>query len=379
MQKQSLANSLEVITGYFAWAIVCYAVLSSHASAGSASKATLAILILCLLLFIAGFFVATREKSFARMNTEVRQFGILLQMVALAVIRTQNESTAVPFLGVAVAAVLPLWFSRPYAYLGVIILIVSNYFFNSIYWQVDGALMRTAMAGAFYLFGLRMTQRLIQEQEARDEITLLNRELIATQALLSESTKQSERLRISRDLHDGLGHQLTALILKLQYLTLTTKGADHTHATEAHTMAKDLLTDVRATVHEMREGSNIGLRDALDALIAQIPRLSISLNIQPDLQVHSAAKANTLFRCVQEAITNTLKHGNASQMSIQLRQVGNEFDLEVADNGHNQCGFKEGNGLKGMRERIEGLRGRLEISTTQGFGLSIRIPVAESL
>ena len=362
-----------------AWAIVCYLTLSSQPTDTLAGQMQLLAIVACLLLFIIGFYFTTRDKPFERMDTKIRQISVMGQLLSILFIRLLTDSGVVAILGVALAAQLPIRFSRLSAYFGVLALIAIDYYFNAFYWNVEDALVWTALAGAFNLFAFRMSQRVMQEQEARDEITMLNRELIATQALLQESTKQSERLRISRDLHDGLGHHLTALILKLQYLTYTTEGENQDHVKEAHGMAKQLLTDVRETVHEMREGSNIGLKDALDALISQIPRIKIHLDIATDLQLPDANTADTLFRCVQEAITNTMKHGNASEMHISLREAQGMFDLQVSDNGMCQFGFSEGNGLKGMRERIEKLRGQLEITTTKGFGLNIRIPNMEAL
>jgi len=377
--QNSLAQNLEGMTGYLAWAIVCYLTLSSQPTDTLAGQMKLLTIVFCLLLFIIGFYFTTREKPFQRMDASIRQVSVIGQLISIVLIRTLTNSGVVAILAVALAAQLPIRFNRLAALFGALALIALDYFFNAFYWGVEDALVWSALAGAFNLFAFRMSQRVIQEQEARDEITMLNRELIATQALLQESTKQSERLRISRDLHDGLGHHLTALILKLQYLTYTTEGENKGHVVEAHGMAKQLLTDVRETVHEMREGSSIGLKDALDALISQIPRVQINLDIDSDLHVNDVKTAETLFRCVQEAVTNTLKHGNASEMDIVLTHHANTIELNVNDNGHCQMSICEGNGLKGMRERIEKLRGQLDINTNKGFGLSIRIPNMEAL
>lgn len=377
--QNSLAQNLEGMTGYLAWAIVCYLTLSSQPTDTVSGQIKLLAIVLCLLLFIVGFYLTTREQEYRRMNHRVRQLSIFAQLLSIIFIRLLTNSGVVAILGVALAAQLPVRFSRLGAYFGVLALVALDYYFNAWYWLTEDALVWTALAGAFNLFAFRMSQRVMQEQEARDEISMLNRELIATQALLQESTKQSERLRISRDLHDGLGHHLTALILKLQYLTYTTSGDNQSLIKEAHDMAKQLLTDVRETVSEMRGNSNIGLKDALDALISQIPRLKIELDIDPHLQLPDAKTADALFRCVQEGITNTLKHGNASEMSIHL--VGSEgaVELTIHDNGHCPLGFHEGNGLTGMRERIEKLSGHLTVSTKRGFGLNIRIPTMEVL
>ena len=379
MYQNTLAQNIEGMTGYLGWAIVCYLTLSSQTTDTLIGQIKLLLIVFTLLLFIVAFYLTTREQSFERMDTRIRQLSGFGQLMAFIAIRLLSDSGVTPILSVALAAQLPIWFSRGIAYLFVLGLILIDYIFNAFYWHIQDPAIWSALSSAFHLFAFRMSQRVVQEREARQEISILNRELIATQALLQESTKQSERLRISRDLHDGLGHHLTALILKLQYLTYTTEGDNKDHVVEAHLIAKQLLTDVREAVHEMREDSNIGLKDALDALVSQIPRLKIDLWIDPELNLTDANTADTLFRCVQEAITNTLKHGKASAMQIELARNDRSFELTVVDNGSTKGGFAEGNGLKGMRERIEKLRGQLDITTTKGFGINIRIPDVEAL
>lgn len=378
VRQNSLNQNLEGMTGYLAWAIVCYLTLSSQPTDTLAGQLNMLAIVVGLLLFIVGFYFSTRETPYIRMDSRIRQMSLVIQLLAIILIRSLTDAGVLSILGVALAAQLPINVSRMQSYIGVLGVVLLDYFFNAFYWGVEDALVWTALAGAFNLFAFRMSQRVIQEQEARDEITILNRELVATQTLLQESSKQSERLRIARDLHDGVGHHLTALILKLQYLTHTTDGATKDHVVELHGLAKQLLTDVRETVHEMRENSDIGLKDALDALIAQIPRLRVDLKMD-NFHISDSQTAEALFRCIQEAITNTLKHGNASHMTITLVRKANVLELDVTDNGRCAFSISEGNGLKGMRERIENLKGQLEIRTQNGFGISIRIPYLEPL
>ncbi len=377
--QNSFAQNIEGMTGYFGWAVVCYLTLSSQPTDTVAGQLTLLAIVLTLLLFIVAFYLTTRDQPFKSHDKHIRHIAGFGQLASVITIRLLSESGVTPILSVALAAQLPIWFSRGIANILVLCLILIDFYFNALYWDVTDPMIWSALAGAFHLFAFRMSQRVLQEREARDEISVLNRELVATQVLLQESSKQSERLRISRDLHDGLGHHLTALILKLQYLTYTTEGENNACVVELHDMAKQLLTDVREVVSEMREGSDIGLKDALDVLISQIPRLKIHLDVAPNVHVTDAKTADTLFRCVQEAITNTLKHSNANQMRIVLTHENLEFQLEISDNDPSEKAFLEGNGLTGMRERIEKLRGRLEITTTQGFEINIRIPDMEAI
>ena len=105
-----------------------------------------------------------------------------------------------------------------------------------------------------------------QQAEAREEQRRLNAELRATRALLAESSRMSERLRISRELHDLLGHHLTALSLNLEVAGHLAEGKAQEHVRQSHTLAKLLLTDVREAVSEMREERGIDLSHALRVL-----------------------------------------------------------------------------------------------------------------
>jgi signal transduction histidine kinase len=371
-----LTQSLEGVMGYIAWAIVCYLTLSNAPSQEDAGQARLFIIVALLLLFIVGFYYTTREQQYVRMDMRIRQLSFTLQFLAVIGIRFVADSGVVAILSVSLAAQLPFLMSRMASYLLVLVLVMIDLAFI---WGETDAIIWTALGAAFHVFALLMSQRVIQEQEARDQITTLNRELLATQALLEESAKQTERIRIARDLHDGLGHHLTALILKLQYLTYTTEGETRTRIEETHQLSRLLLTDVRNTVHEMRGDSKIRLKEALEALISQIPRLSINLTMDDNVSVPDIEVAEALFRCIQEAVTNTLKHGNASQMNIAIERSSNDVLLSITDNGGCHLDWREGAGLRGMRERIEALKGKLDIATSSGFKLNITIPVAESL
>ena len=379
MYRNSLAQTLEGAIGYLAWAIVCYLTLSNEPADTIGGQLRLMGIVAGLLLYIVGFYFTTRDAQYERMDLRIRQLAFTAQFLAVFGIRLATESGVIAILSVALAAQLPFLFSRLASLAGVTVLVVIDLVFNALVWTTEDAIIWSALGAAFHFFALLMSQRVIQEQDARDQITSLNRELLATQALLEESAKQNERIRIARDLHDGLGHHLTALILKLQYLTHTTEDETHTRVEEAHQLARLLLTDVRNTVHEMRGDSSIRLKDALEALISQVPRLKIDLDLDDNISVGDVEVAEALFRCIQEAITNTLKHGNASRMTIALHHGPNDIRLNIQDNGGCRFDWREGAGLRGMRERIEALKGQLDIATQAGFQLNIKIPVMEAL
>ena len=117
--------------------------------------------------------------------------------------------------------------------------------------------------------------------------------------------------RISRELHDLLGHHLTALSLNLEVAGHITEGQAQEHVRQAHTLAKLLLTDVREAVSQLRDSGAIDLEAALRPLVTQVPSLDIHLDIGQPLTLDDPERAHVLLRCTQEIITNAVRHAGA--------------------------------------------------------------------
>ena len=217
-----------------------------------------------------------------------------------------------------------------------------------------------------------------QQTEAREEQRRLNAELRATRALLAESVRVNERTRISRELHDLLGHHLTALSLNLEVAGHLSDGRVKEHVTQAHTLARLLLTDVREAVSQLREGGAIDLGAALRPLAENVPMLDIEMDIEVPLTVDDPERAHVLLRCAQEAITNAVRHAGASRLWLDAHRVGDNVVLRVRDDGRGCEQLSPGNGLRGLRERLQQHGGRLEIATRrgEGFQLTMTLPAA---
>lgn len=225
-----------------------------------------------------------------------------------------------------------------------------------------------------------------QQAEAREEQRRLNAELRATRALLGESVRVNERTRISRELHDLLGHHLTALSLNLEVAGhLAPEGRAREHVQQAHTLAKLLLTDVREAVSQLREGGAIDLAAALQPLSENVPAIDIHMDIQAPLTLDDPERAHVLLRCTQEIITNAVRHANAHNLWISARREGGNIVVDARDDGRGADALVAGNGLRGMRERLLQHGGDLRIDTQPrphpeaGFRLRLTLPVSATL
>ncbi len=203
------------------------------------------------------------------------------------------------------------------------------------------------------------------------------------------SVREEERARIARELHDELGQNLTALRLGLDWADaqlvpgqerLSAKLASLRHLADATvvTMAR-IATELRPIILD-----DLGLAAASEWLAESVAKqtgieITLSITLNRDPQAHEVAI--TLFRILQEALTNIVRHAQASLVAITLTESGREIVLEVADNG---CGFAPSAhqrraptlGLLGMQERAAAVGGVLAIESGIGSGtrIALRVP-----
>ena len=220
-----------------------------------------------------------------------------------------------------------------------------------------------------------------QQAQARDEQGRLNSELRATRLLLAESARVNERTRISRELHDLLGHHLTALSLNLEVAGHLSEGRAKEHVQQAHTLARLLLTDVREAVSQLREGGSIDLAVALRPLAENVPSLDIHMDIQAPLTMDDPERAHVLLRCTQEIITNAVRHAGARNLWIAASRTDGCITMSARDDGRGTDQLVAGHGLRGMRERLQQHGGDLRIETRPqaGFSLELTLPASASI
>lgn len=213
----------------------------------------------------------------------------------------------------------------------------------------------------------------VREKNARDELRLLNHELRATQALLAQNTRIAERVRIARELHDLVGHHLTALTLNLEVVTHLVEGKALEHVQQAHSLAKLLLADVREVVSDMRGDDKVDIAEALRTLVEGVPMPAIHLDLPADLVLVDADRAQVLLRSAQEIITNSVRHAGAKNLWIRLSAAQDGLAMSARDDGRGVSQVQSGNGLLGMSERLVGLGGKLEIESARGAGFTLHL------
>ena len=192
--------------------------------------------------------------------------------------------------------------------------------------------------------------------------------------------QEDERKHIARELHDGVGQLLTALINQLQQVK---KGDDGISIDESIDLARQALSDTRVISRLMRPRilDDLGLIPALDWLVrimAEPEKAAIEFHHQVDSTLDSDTQT-LAFRVIQEALTNAIKHAEAKLITLNLISTNNLLMIKIKDNGIGMAAGKEnspeGFGLGAMRDRISAFGGQLTISSQPEQGCEIKVLV----
>jgi signal transduction histidine kinase len=286
----------------------------------------------------------------------------------LAVWGLQDKMQAVLLVLVAAqlpAAAAPRWSAMVLAIAnGVLLLLFAQFYPFLKALQLEIAYL------AFQLFAALVTAYAYRAVEARAATLRINGELLATRRLLEESARTEERLRLSRELHDIMGHKLTALKLQLALQSRGTAAPENSPLQHCVRITDELLVDVRGVVSSLRESDGIDLHQALRALDPGLPSPRVIFDLDSAVRVPDIRQAEAMLRCAQEGLTNALRHSGATEIRVILAESGEALSLTVEDDGNGSV-VEPGNGLIGLKERLQQLGGQLRIDIREPRGLAL--------
>lgn len=190
---------------------------------------------------------------------------------------------------------------------------------------------------------------------------------------VAELSAAAERARVARDLHDDLGHHLTAIVVLLEKASAfhdRDPGTAKTAVLDAERSARRALAEVRESVRSLR---SFHLLAALDELVAGQDDVTLTVSGSPD--GHETGALHALYRAAQEGITNSRRHAAATCIAVAVDLDAEHARLTVADDGRGMGAAAEGFGLLGMRERVALAGGRVDVaSSSAGTRLTVTIP-----
>ena len=203
-----------------------------------------------------------------------------------------------------------------------------------------------------------------------------NRQLKASQEEIQQIAASAERERIARDLHDLIGHTFSAINVKSQLAAkLIERDPEkaRNEVEEIESISRTSLAQVREAVSGYRQRDLatelVHARVLLDSLEIQVKEDIVPVDKLDLSQQHNTA----LAYIVRELTTNIMRHANADNCQISLQKQGNTISLTIEDDGHAPSSLKEGSGLKGIRERIQDLGGRVDYRVNNGFQATITL------
>ena len=231
-----------------------------------------------------------------------------------------------------------------------------------------------------WIIGVAVGLGSIMESEQR----AARRQLLRKQEEVEHIARIAERERISRDLHDLLGHSLSMIALKAELarkLARRDLAACEREIADIETNARQALAEVRAAVTGFRHS---GLVQALASARASLLAADVILDERIERMDLAPAAEHVVALAVREAVTNIVRHAGASRCTLSLVQEQQDGQthavLRVLDDGklRSTDGLQSGNGLAGMRERVAALGGRLSLQAGAGLALELHVPSGAS-
>ncbi|HDR7382586.1 TPA: sensor histidine kinase [Bacillus toyonensis] len=208
---------------------------------------------------------------------------------------------------------------------------------------------------------------------------MLKNQLNEANEQIKDLVKREERQRIARDLHDTLGHTLSLITLKSQLVEkLIVKNPERAsvEAKEITQTSRTALKQLRELISDMRM---ITVEEELEQIKAILQAANIELEIEQEASASSLSpiEQNILGMCLREAVTNVVKHSKATQCTVSVLESQGELILKVEDNGIGlEDKNNDGNGIRGMKERIALIDGFVELNTIHsGTLLTVKVPV----
>lgn len=232
----------------------------------------------------------------------------------------------------------------------------------------------------------RLMKKMLDEGKRAEEKLRISRERLRNLSGRLQSLLEEERTRISREIHDELGQALTAMKMDLSMTrrSLVSEGFAQRAAKiqEIELAVTRIIRAVRRIATDLRPGilDELGVTAAIKWMAKNFQNrtgLSCKVVVSKADKISDPARSTAIFRIVQEALTNVMRHAAASQVAVSLKRIDDTLIVEVRDNG---IGIKEGRifdskslGLIGIRERVLLLGGEAEISGKPGKGTLVRV------
>lgn len=358
----------------------------------NATKSRLYILITILIIYLA---IGIVRKQILRKNTNLYSYSFLIDIILIYLLEYNSRFLINYFFHsfyIISLLEISLKLNKDIGFIiGIVLVALSQikYIFL-IYYEISLAniseMVFFLMVNILILIIVYFAQYNKEEKEKKE---ILYKELLEAYKKLKdyaervkELSKVEERTRIAREIHDSLGHNMTALIMEMEiagHMIEEDKEKAMEYINRAKSNARKGLINIRRVVETLRneEGQKNNL-ESIKKLIEEFSkRTNINISFYIDEEVFEIPPiiGNTLYRIIQESMTNALRHGKATEIKIILKNDEDGLKFCISDNGVGAEDIKYGYGLKGMKERICRLKGKITFKSQNGFLIQGFIPL----
>jgi signal transduction histidine kinase len=233
-----------------------------------------------------------------------------------------------------------------------------------------------AIAGTIYTLKVIRTEK--------EEVSKLNKKLNQYALEVEELTASKERTMLAQELHDSVGHSLMALVMHLEFaknMCDTNPEKVKDILIKSEDIAKSSISSIREAVSFLKEKREIeSFNDSIEDIMNNFLLLNnIKINFNSDEKLDNLSKIikTSLYKTIKESITNSIKHGKATEINIIISRENNNINLILTDNGIGCNKIIKSNGLLGIEDRVTSLNGSVNYfnDDTFGFGINICIPI----
>ncbi len=236
-----------------------------------------------------------------------------------------------------------------------------------------------AFTWALLTYVVYMTNK---QRNIEEELRMMDRanlELKSYIEVAEENAEIRERKRISREIHDTLGHALTGISAGIDAVLVLVDMDKESAKKQLHNLSEIVrqgIVDVRRSLNKMRPGAleELTLKASLQALIkpyTKIANLTIELDYQWGEVDFEKTTEIVIFRAIEEAITNSIRHGQAQHIWLKLTHDETHYYVDISDNGRGCQNIKYGFGLTQMQERLATIGGKVSYQGDDGFKIKI--------
>lgn len=240
----------------------------------------------------------------------------------------------------------------------------------------------TLMFGLGLFFAVKLVSTLLSERQTKEQLAIANEQLRQYALRIEDLAAVQERNHIAREIHDSLGHTLTAQNIQLQTaMKLWQREPDKVRPflEQAQQLAAAAMQEVRRSVSTLREDvrEDPPVEDAIASLVTDF-RQGTGTETHSHIDIRTCVPPKTgkvIYRIVQEALTNISKYAQATQVNVEVSTTPEGVYLTIEDNGQGfDCDAqKSGFGLQGMRERVAALEGVIHLHSEPGAGCRITV------